>query len=274
LWRGLYSKLALAAPQRIQHNRRVRAFVVFTALGIAATPCLARAESFDELVAQAQVRHDAFDLAGALAACERAHGLEPARLEGLTCLSHMHNDIGVSGARRAAEPHYLKAIEYATQAQSKYPDKAVAQFWAAASYGNLALLKGGKEKVRLARNLERDAKRAIELDPSFAPPYVALGIYYRELAELGWFLRQFAKILVGSIPPGSKEDSLRMLQKAVELSPGDVLAQYELGRTYESMGRRKEAADQYRKLPAMRSTEPRDANDKADASARLRKLAR
>ena len=88
-----------------------------------------------------------------------------------------------------------------------HPDNAVGHFWAAASAGNLALLKGGKEKVRLAQDLEKDARRAIDLDPNFSPPYVALGIYYRELAELSWVLRQFAKLLVGTIPPGSLEDS-------------------------------------------------------------------
>ena len=241
-------------------------------LVLATAPSALVAQGFDELIAQGDERHAAFDLAGALAACERAHSLDPERLEGLVCLSHFHNDLGVTGPRSAAEPHYLKAIEFAKQAQAKYPDKAIGHFWAAASYGNLALLKGGKEKVRLAQNLESDAKRAIELDPNFAPPYVALGIYYRELAELSWFLRQFAKLLVGTIPPGSREDSLRMLQKAVALSPDVILAHYELGRTYESLGRREDAAREYRKVSGLRNTEPRDEKDKANAADRLRKL--
>lgn len=230
--------------------------------------------SFDDLIKRFNERHDALDLQGALAACEQAHAQDPGRVAGLTCLAHVHNDLGVSGPRDQAEPHYRKAIEYAKQAQSQHPDNAVGHFWAAASAGNLALLKGGKEKVRLAQDLEKDARRAIDLDPNFSPPYVALGIYYRELAELSWVLRQFAKLLVGTIPPGSLEDSRTMLEKGVQLSPGIILGHYELGRTYESLGRKEDALREYQSVAALPIREPRDPNDKARAAYQAQRLAR
>lgn len=231
-----------------------------------------KADPFVDLIRRANARHAVHDLGGALRACEEAHQLDPTRFEGLACQAHLHNDIGFNGPRTEAEPEYRRAIDAATQAQAMFPDRAEGHFWASASYGNLALLKGGKEKVRLARNFERDAKRAIELDPTFAPPYVGLGIYYRELAELNWFLRQFAKLLAGGVPKGSLEDSLRMLEKAVELDPDLVLARYMLGRTLESMGRKDEAAAAYEKAIATKTQELRDERDKTDALQRLKKM--
>ncbi len=241
-------------------------------LGIASPP--AAADAYAELVRKGDERHAAFDLIGALAACERARVLDGGRLEALTCLAHMHNDIGVVGDRADAEPHYLKGIQLATEAQRRFPDSAVAHFWAAASHGNLALLKGGRQKVRLARHFEGDAKRAISLDPDFAAPYVGLGIYYREVAELSWFLRQFARLFAGSFPGGTREDSLRMLERAVELTPEDVFARHQLGLTLESLGRKDDAVREYERALALPNKEPRDEKEKAEARERLAKLRR
>ena len=62
-----------------------------------------------------------------------------------------------------------------------------------------------------------------------------LGIYYREVANLNWFLKNFAKAFFGGLPDGSNEDSEEALLKAIELVPTDIITYYELARTYEKM---------------------------------------
>lgn len=227
------------------------------------------AASYADLVRDGQARHDAFDLPGALSACQEAHALETTGFEALACLAHIHNDIGVNAPRNEQPPHFVKGMALSAEMQRRYPNEAIAHLWAAASAGNLALLRGGKEKVRLARDFEKNSQRAIALDPSLAAAYVGLGIYYREVASLGWFLRKFAAIFAGGLPRGTKEDSARMLEKAVALAPKDVFANYQLALTYEALDRKRDAARQYRIALEQPVVEVRDNANKAEARRRL-----
>jgi tetratricopeptide (TPR) repeat protein len=215
----------------------------------------------------------AFDLEGAVRACEEARALDPDRFEALACLAHMHNDLGVNAPRKEAEPHFLKGIEHARALQRLHPDRAESHLWAAVSAGNLALLRGGKEKVRLARDFERNSLKAIEIDPHLAPAYAGLGIYYREIAELNLLLRFFARALYGFAPSATREDSRKMLEKAVALAPADVFGHYQLGRTYESLKQPASAAEQYRKALELPNVELRDERSKLEARQRLARMA-
>jgi tetratricopeptide (TPR) repeat protein len=218
--------------------------------------------------------HDAFDYAEAAREFEEAHRLAPDGFEALEWLCHVYNDLGHGASGSEAEAFYRKAADYAEALRRGHPHRAEGYFWVAAGYGNLALFKGGRDKVRLARDVEENAKKAIALDPDYAPPYVALGIFYREVAELSWVLRAFAKMLYGGLPKGTREDSEEMLRRAVELDPTDVLARYQLGLTLLSRDRDEDAAGEFRAVLALPVAEAEDRKDQADARARLERLER
>jgi tetratricopeptide (TPR) repeat protein len=232
------------------------------------------ADEASDFLARGDEAHRAFRYAAAAEAYEGAHRLAPERFEVLERLSHIHADLGEGATGAPAEVYLRKGIGYAEELQRRFPDRADGYFWAAVLDGNLALLKGGKDKVRLSRNVERNARRAIEIDAGFAPAYVALGIYYREVAELSWVLRAFAKALFGGLPSGSREDSERMLVRAVELNPSDVRGRYQLALTYESLGRKDRAADELRRVLELPATEAHHRVLQKEARTRLAKLTR
>jgi tetratricopeptide (TPR) repeat protein len=225
-------------------------------------------------LARGEALHRAFSYPESAREFEAAHRLNPERFVPLERLCHVYNDLGHGASGRAAESFYERAAAHAEALRQRFPDRAEGHFWVAAGYGNLALFKGGRDKVRLARGVEASARQAIALDPGYAPAYVALGIYYRELAELSWVLRAFAKLLVGGLPKATREDSEAVLRKAVELDPGSVLARYQFGLTLRSLDRDAEAADQFRVLVALPPAEAQDRRNQADAEALLKRMKR
>jgi tetratricopeptide (TPR) repeat protein len=130
-----------------------------------------------------------------------------------------------------AESLVRESVDLADTIARLFPSKAATQFQLAASYGNYALYRGGKAKLEIGRSVETYCLRAIELDPSFAPPYMVLGIFYREISELSWVERTVASTLFGGVPKGGKKKSEQYLQEALERDPNLVMAWDELGVT-------------------------------------------
>ncbi|MCH7927415.1 MAG: hypothetical protein IID03_05440 [Candidatus Dadabacteria bacterium] len=84
------------------------------------------------------------------------------------------------------------------------------------------------------------------------------GVYYREVANLNWFLKKFAKAFFGGLPDGTNEDSLNMLLKAEELLPENVYVQFELGKTYKEIGNKEKMKEHFDKALKLPNTDHRD----------------
>jgi len=138
----------------------------------------------------------------------------------------------------------------------------------AASLGKLALFRGGKRKVELAREVGREARLAAELDPRDFAPFTVLGVLERELATLNPLLRGFAGALFGGLPAASLERSEALLARAVRLAPDYVAPHLELARTYVDMDREAEARAELAKALAL---VPRERLDSV-LQARAREL--
>ena len=134
-----------------------------------------------------------------------------------------------------AKEFLMESVSYAEMANEKFPDDPDVYFLLAISYGNLSRYTKGKDKVKLARNVEDNLQKSIKHNPDFAPSYIAMGIYYREVATLSWFLKNFANAFLGGLPDGTLEDSKNMLLKAIELRPEFIISHYEIGKTYIEM---------------------------------------
>ncbi len=136
--------------------------------------------------------------------------------------------------------------------------------WLAASLGNLAMLAGSEEKVRLCREIKCHVDRAIELDPANDVAYSILGSFYMALGNVSWFERQLASIFLGGLPDGGFEDAEKALQKAIGLAPNVIRHHYELATLYRVTERAEEAIEEYERvigLPALVASDPRTQDD-------------
>ncbi len=216
---------------------------VLCAAAVLASQRSTPAEDYRAALIEGDQASHRLDEAAARSAYERAHRLAPQDFEALEKLTQACIDLGnqlVEERSKEAETYFREAIQYAEVMRRQFPSRAQSYFYLAASYGSLSLLKGGRQKIMLGREVEGYAEKAIALDPNYAPPYAVLGVFYREVASLNWLERALAESLYGHLPKVTLDDARKMLVKAVALDPTSVYARYQLALTYEMAGDRAE----------------------------------
>ncbi len=248
---------------------------LFSALFVLMSGGPVRADDYQSAVAKGDARYQQFDEAGALAEYEKARQLAPDDFEALEKLTRTCVDLGnelMAKKSRDAEIYYRKAIENARLMLEKFPNKAESYFYVAASYGSFSLFKGGREKLKLGKDVERYARKAIELNPRFAPPYAVLGVFYREVANLNWLERALANSFAGGIPRATNEDSEMMFLKAIELDPASVYAHYQLALTYEIAGKRNQEVKVLKEVAELSPRNSQELSFKTEAQKKLQNL--
>lgn len=208
-----------------------------------------------------------FDPMAALEAYRQAYTLAPTDFEVLVRMVRIHNDIGRSLLWRndSAEVWYEQAVGYAEELVEQYPDRAETYFWDALARGSLVPFRGVSEKLDIGKFVVRQSRKAIELDSTFAPPYVLLGILYREAARLKWYERVVANVVFGGSLPGTIEDSQQALERALALDPEDIFAHVELARTHRFLGNDDRAEELLRAALTLEPRSLRERNEQTMA---------
>jgi tetratricopeptide (TPR) repeat protein len=230
------------------------------------------ANDFNTFIKKGDEYYKQFENEKALHEYEKAYNISPDNFESLMKLTRAYNDVGEDLDSKDSEKYFINAVKYAEILQEKYPKKTEAYYYLAVSYGNLALFRGGKKKVELSKKVEENIKKSIELDPKFSNSYLVLGIYYREIANLNWFLKLFAKTFFGELPEGSNKDSEKMLLKSLELNPTNIYTHNELAKTYIEISRTKEAIKYLHKIIELPLVDHQDKRIKSEAKSTLEKL--
>ncbi len=229
-----------------------------------------------DLIIRGDELHEKFDNVNSLKYYELAYKTDPSSYEILLKLTRTYNDAGEEmyelRRKEEAERYMNRALENAEMFHKKFPDSADVYTYLAMSYGNIAMFKGGKEKIKLANKVGENGRKAISLNPNNFLPYVIMGIYYRELAKLSWFERAFANTFFGKVPEGTFENSIEMFNKALVLDNNMIVAAYQLSKTYRAMGSEKKEAALLKKVIKMPERNFRDKFAKRKAERRLDKL--
>lgn len=229
------------------------------------------AQDYQAYIKKGDQYYQQFKNQEALAEYKKAYKIAPDNYDVLTRLIRAYNDVGEDIGTDDAEPYFIEAINHSKILYEKFPNKAETYFHLVVSQGNLAQLKGGKEKIRLGKNIETYAKKIIELDAKFYQGYVILGVYYREVANLNWALKNFAKIVLGSLPNATNEDSAKMLLKSIEIKPS-VIGYFELGITYKEMGLTDKSIESFKKALALPVEDHQDIQRKTLAKEMIEKF--
>jgi len=171
----------------------MKAMRLFFIIIIIASPLFA--QNYATFIAKGDEYYDKFDNMMALTEYQKTYELFPDSYETLMKLTKAYIDVGEDLNSKESENYFIKGVQYAETLVKKYPDKAEAYFYLSAAYGNLALFRGGREKVKLSRQVEGNIKKSIKLDPNDDRFYAVLGIYYKEVANLNWFFKKICTII-------------------------------------------------------------------------------
>jgi tetratricopeptide (TPR) repeat protein len=196
----------------------------------------------------------------------------PDSYEALMKMTRAYIDMGQSVGVFKPESLFMTGLRFADSLRTRYPDSSQGYFLTSVAAGSLCLIRKGARKVMLVRIVERNARKAIELAPDFAPAYVVLGIYYREIAVANPILKFFALFLLGRIPDGTLKDSETALQQALRLSPDYIFALLELARTDLLMSKKNEAIENLKRAQTLKSVWYMDDRLKQECGRVLKSL--
>ncbi|MBN1541019.1 hypothetical protein JW992_02660 [candidate division KSB1 bacterium] len=229
-------------------------------------------ETAQEWVAKGDSADAIYQDADALGFYEKAIALDSTSCEALWKASRSHVNIGEVGGEDAQDIHYPAAEKKARRAAELCPNDADTQLSLAIAVGRLAIMRGGKTKVELSKEVKESAEKAIELDPSKDIAYHVLARWNREVASLSGLKKALAKVIYGGLPPASKEKAVELFQKAIELNPAYINHHYELGLTFESLDQWTDAKVAYEKVAALEPKQPRDKKYQAEAAQHMQKV--
>src|SRR5690554_360892 len=230
--------------------------------------------------------HKKFDNINAAKQYEEAYKLAPGDYYVLQKLTMVYNDLGeeyVELSRRSneekgkslreeAKKYIDKAIHYAELLQKKFPDSADVYTYLALSYGNIAMFRGSKEKIKLAHQVKDNAVKALQMNPDNYIAYVILGIYNREVGNLSFLERLFANAFFGDVPEGSFEEAIEMFNKALKILPNTIVPTYGLARTYRYMGEYEKEKEMLQKVLKYKVQNFRDKFAIEKAKRRLKEM--
>jgi len=209
---------------------------------------LSAQESCDSLAALGDTSYAQYKNVQALNYYEKAYEKCPNHYETLFRVARTLNDVGED---KSDPSYYRKAIEKADILISNFPDSLQGYFLKAAASGNLALSAEATEKVKISRNVHSNIKKALDINPDYAPAHVILGSYYREVASANSTLKFLANTFLGGIPEGSMDDALSHLKKALSLEPQNIYAHLEIAKVYKSIGKEDLARSHLKKIQSI-----------------------
>jgi len=239
--------------------------VLLCALGLALV-LHAPAATPDDALAQGDEAYARFDNEAALRFYERAALDRPRDAEVWWRVARAQSDVGSALEATdadAAREHYRRGEEAARRAVALDPRSANAHFFVAVCLGRLALFEGGKTKIRLSKEVEAEAERALELDPCHDGAWHVLGRWNYGIATLSWILKAFAKVIYGGVPPGAS------VEKAIECDPTRPMHHLEYARALVKLGRYEEARAELRKCLQLPRVQWDDPVNKAEAARML-----
>ena len=237
---------------------------------------LSLADGFENYLGKGDSFYKSFNFVAAIGQYEKAYAIAPNEFEVLSKLTRTYNDLSEEYYEKKdeknAERSVNQGLKYAEEFYKKFPDSAGVYAYLAWSYGNLALYKGGNEKVKLAHKIKENAEESIRKNPNDYLPYIILGIYHRQIASLSWLEKLFAETFFGDVPEGTLEESEKYLLKALEIKPGVVIATFHLSLAYKEMGDEEKEIRTLRKVLDLPEKDFRDKYAKRKSERRLKEL--
>jgi tetratricopeptide (TPR) repeat protein len=243
-----------------------------SALLVLAT-CLSQAQSVDDLLKQGDPFDRKFQPEEALKFYLPAEKAEPGNLKVLLCIARQYRHLMQDASDTDEKLKYgAMAKDYAERAVKVAPKEAEAHLSVAITHAKMTPYLGTKERLEASKEVKAAVDKTIELDPKIDQAWHILGCWHQRLADISSVKRAIAAMVYGGLPAASNDDSVKCLQKAIDLNPECPKHFIELGRTYAQMGKNTEAKEYIEKGLAMPNVGKDDAEVKQSGRETLKEL--
>ena len=263
-------------PERVS-AQLLAALLVVAAL--AAAPPIARAAidpgTERAAIAKGDKQYDVDkDFVGALASWRAALDADSSSAGLCWRIAKATRDVGaraeLDGDKEKAEASFRQAVAAARRAVKLAPDRAEGHLELGIALGRLALFEGGKQKVRLSKEVKAEGDRALAIDPNLDRAHHLLGRWNRSIATLNLFEKTAANVVYGGLPSGASLDQAVLhFEKAIALNPDNMNHHLELGRTYLVLKLKQKARQELERSLALPPSSPFDADYRRQAKELL-----
>jgi tetratricopeptide (TPR) repeat protein len=170
--------------------------------------------------------------------------------------------------------HWFASSEgHARQCVALHPDSSQAHFLLAVAIGQMTKVVGGKRRIELSKDVQREAEATLSLDPSHAGAMHVLGRWNYEVAGIGWLTKVAAKIVYGGAPPGaSYENAKGWFERAIAARPDMPINHLWLGETLIKVHDYRGAREQLQTCLDLDDVLWDDSLTKAQAQKKLREI--
>lgn len=143
--------------------------------------------------------------------------------------------------------------DWAIRSDSTDPE---AHFMLAQALGRLSRTRGGRERVRFAREIYDAAATALALDSTHAGAHHVLGAWHAEIMRLSGLTKFFARTFLGAgfMSRASWDSAVVHLRRSVELDPDYLFHRLELALVYVDREQYDAAREQLRQVLALPPT--------------------
>ncbi|MCD4717490.1 MAG: hypothetical protein K8R45_12230 [Desulfobacterales bacterium] len=255
--------------------KRISACIVMVICFLFAAPLYAQDDkAVKDLVAAGDTAFQKFDNQAAMESYQKALETDPQCHEAAWKLARAYIDLGEKLTdKEERKGYYLKAHETAKMAVEINPKAAKGHLYLSISLGRVALDAGGKEKVRLSKEIKSEVDKTLDIDPNDDIAWHVLALWNRNISTLSWIEKQFANIFLGGIPKeASVEKAVECLKKAIQIKSGHINHHLELGITYEILGKKDLAIKEYEKVLELPVSDADDKDHKAEAEKLIEKI--
>jgi tetratricopeptide (TPR) repeat protein len=240
-------------------------------LALAGSPLAQNAADF---ISQGDSAYRSFDNKLALTDYSKALKADSTNYEAAWKLSRAYVDVGETFENKDRRKEiYKKGEDFARQAIRIDSTGEKGHLSLSIALGRVALDAGAKERIRLSKEIKSELDKALKLNPNDDVAWHVLGRWHRKISTLNWIEKKFANMFLGGVPKeASLEKAVECFKKAIELNPGHINHHLQLAITYEKIGDKEKAKEQYQKVLEMPKTDSDDDNHKQVARERLEDL--
>ncbi len=217
--------------------------------------------------------YKSFNNKEALAFYQKAFDEDNTNYEAAWKLSRAYVDVGEGLEGEARENYYKESEKYARKAIALKGDGSNGHLYLAIALGRVALDAGAKQRIKMSKEIRKEAEMAIKLDPQNDLAYHVLARWHRKISNLNWLEKSFADMFLGGIPKdASNEAAIKNFKKAIEINPDYINHHLELGITYEMMDNPELARQEFEKCLSLPVSSAKDKEHKEKARELLNDL--
>lgn len=224
----------------------------------------------DSFSAAGDSAFNAFDNSRALELYQTAFDQHPDNYELAWKLARAYVDVGenLEGDQRAE--YYKKSETYARKAIELNPGGSYGHAYLSVALGRVALDASAKQRIKMSKEIRKEAEKAVQLDPDNDIAYHVLGRWHRKISNLSWIEKGFADMFLGGVPKdASMDQAIANFKKALTIRPDYINHHLELGITYEMADMDDLARQEFKTVLKLPVSSAKDKKYKAEAREHL-----